>query len=96
MKALFWLSAGVALGAFGYRYYEQNGGRLPILEQLMGGRTDEIADQAEQTLREAKRRTQRAVSETAGGVARETVAAVAEEIAEGEEAKRRLHARGHA
>jgi histone H3/H4 len=94
MKALFWLSAGVALGVFGYRYYEQNGGRLPMLEELMGGRTDEIAEQAQQAAHEAKRRTQRAVSETAGSVARETVSAVAEEIAEGEEAKRRLRSAG--
>jgi hypothetical protein len=94
MKTLFWLSAGVVLGAYGYRYYEENGGRLPILEQIMGGRTDEVAAQAEQTVRTAKRRTQRAVNETAG-TARETVAAVTEEISDAEQAKRREESRGH-
>jgi len=96
VKGLFWLITGVALGTLGYRYYEQNGGRLPLLEQLMGGRTDEIAGQAARALRSAQRSTEHAVSESVSNVARDTVAAVAEEITEAERAKRREQARSRA
>ncbi len=89
MRALFWLSVGMALGVFGYRYYQDNGGRLPLLEQLLGGRTDDLARQAGETARAAQQRVQEAAGETAGTVAREAVTSVAEEIAEAEQAKRR-------
>lgn len=96
MRALFWLGVGAALGVLGYRYYEDNDGRLPIVEQLLGGRTDELARRAGDMAQQAQRGAERAVSETTSNVARETVAAVAEEIADAEEAKRREQARGHA
>lgn len=94
MKALFWFGAGLALGAFGYRYYNANGGRLPFLEQLTGMGTDEMLDQAGDTMRQAQTSAKQAVNQTAGDVARTTVAAVAEEIADAEEAKRREQSRG--
>ena len=92
MKTLFWLAAGMGLGAAGYRYYVQNGNRLPLLEQLLGGRTDELMDQANDSLRELKHKSQKAVNEQVGSATREAVAAVAEEIADAEHAKRRASA----
>jgi hypothetical protein len=96
MRGLFWLSTGIALGAFGYRYYAQNGGRLPIVEQILGGRTDQLARQAAgmaqqvgDTAKQARQSAQEAATETAAKAAKQTVAAVAEEIADAEDAKRR-------
>ena len=94
MKSLFWLSMGVGLGVAGYRYYLQNGNRLPMLEQLMGGRTDELMDQAAGTMRDLKQKSQAAVDDQVGTATRSAVAAVAEEIADAENAKRREDARG--
>lgn len=34
MGRLFWFTAGVALGAAGYRYFEQQGGQIPAFESL--------------------------------------------------------------
>lgn len=34
MKALFWLAVGILSGAFGYRYWHLNAGRIPSLERL--------------------------------------------------------------
>jgi hypothetical protein len=93
MKTLFWLAAGIGLGVFGYRYYQENGNRLPILEQLSGRRTDELMDQANETLKTVKHKSQKAVNEQVGSATREAVAAVAEEIADAERAKRREQAR---
>jgi hypothetical protein len=93
MKRLFWLAAGMGLGVAGYRYYQQNGNRLPILDQLMGGRTDEIVDQASAGLHDLKKKGQAAVNEQVGGATRQAVAAVAEEIADAERAKHREDSR---
>ena len=94
MKALFWLTAGGLLGVFGYRYYEANGGRLPILEQLTGKRTDELVNQAQDAARSMQQKGQEAVNDQIGNVTRQTVAAVATEIADAEKAKKREEARG--
>lgn len=93
MRTFFWLAAGAALGAFGYRYYEQNGNRLPVLERLTGRRTEDLMDQAASAVKSAQGRAQEAVGENVAGVTRQTVAAVAEEIADAEKAKRREQAR---
>jgi phosphopantothenate synthetase len=93
VKSLFWLTAGVGLGVFGYRYYQRNGGRLPILDDLLGGRTDEIAHKARQTAKAAQRNTEQAVSDTVSNVAGQTVTAVAEDVVEAEEAKKREDSR---
>ena len=57
MRGLFWLGVGALLGVLGYRYYQQNGGRLPIVEQIMGGRTDELTAQASEAMRSAQHST---------------------------------------
>jgi len=88
MRRLFWLTAGAVLGAAAYRYYEQNGGRLPILEQFTGRTTDELADEAAATVKTAQRKGQEAVDEGIGHATRQAVTAVAEEIAEAERIKR--------
>jgi hypothetical protein len=96
MKGLFWFGAGLTLGAFGYRYYTANGGRFPLLEQWTGMTTDEMLNQAGGMMDEAGETAQQAVSDTTAHVAKQTVAAVAEEIAEAESAKRREHSRSRA
>ena len=93
MKTLFWLAVGMGLGAAGYRYYERNGGRLPFVEQLLGGDTDQLVEQATSSLNDLKAKGQKAVNEQVGGATREAVAAVADEIADAERAKRREQAR---
>lgn len=80
---------GIGLGVFGYRYYEENGGRLPFLEQMTGKRTDEMVDEAARKLRSVKQQGQQKVNEQIGETARTTVSAVAQEIAEAEQAKAR-------
>lgn len=94
MKALFWLTVGIGLGAFGYRYYEENGGRLPIVEELTGKRTDELVGQATDKLRSVRQKGQETMNEQVSNVTKTTVAAVAEEIADAEQAKQREQTRG--
>jgi hypothetical protein len=89
VKALFWLVVGAALGAAGYRYYEMNGGRLPIVEQLTGRRADDLVDEAAERARDLQRKGQDAVNEQVGNVTRSAVVAAAQEIAEAENAKAR-------
>ncbi|HEU0166970.1 MAG TPA: hypothetical protein VFS62_04275 [Chloroflexota bacterium] len=93
MKGLFWFGAGLALGAFGYRYYTANGGRFPFLEQWTGMTTDEMLDQAGGMMDQAGETAQKTISDTTANVAKQTVAAVAEEIADAESAKRREQSR---
>ncbi|HEU0166578.1 MAG TPA: hypothetical protein VFS62_02295 [Chloroflexota bacterium] len=46
MKGLFSFGAGLALGAFGYRYYLGNGWRRP-LQQMTSQVTDKVFEQGE-------------------------------------------------
>jgi hypothetical protein len=89
MKALFWMLMGAGLGAAGYRYYEKNNGRLPVLEQLTGRRTDDLMDQAASAAGQLQRKGQEAVNQQVGNVTRQAVVAAAEEISEAEHAKQR-------
>ena len=93
MKGLFWFGAGLALGAFGYRYYNANGRRFPFVEQWTGMTTGEMLDQASGMMNQAGETAQKTISDTTANVAKQTVAAVAEEIADAESAKRREHSR---
>jgi len=34
MKRLFWLSVGMVMGAWGYRYFREQGGQIPGMEDL--------------------------------------------------------------
>jgi hypothetical protein len=70
---------GIVLGAFGYRYWEENGGRLPILEQMTGRSTEELMGQATSTMEAAKRKATKATNEAVGAASRQTAMA-AEDI----------------